>query len=190
MITLSRNGVLVSIYRFFKKRQIALKGSSFIEKRQLTKSLESGAKLDLCPIMRMILLWGPFLVFPAWCMLYVILPTGMAIIILGTVGLISLGAYTAWARVGFDLLIALQTLGMLIAGLALITVCAAGILFIAFLGVKAFSAVREYVEDRLPQRPRRFGGYRKPRQRSETLEALELWWEGLHDKFCAFVQIR
>ncbi len=175
---LSSNNRLIQVYRWFKRRQRAIDFRPNIAIKEHDETLSHGAQAKICPIARMALLWGPFLVLPFWVARFILLPIGLGTVAFGLVGGVGMSSLAGLNLMEFPTTFFGTIVGMFL-GL-LFTVLAALVLLLAIAGIFKIS---ESVGDRLRSMQRE-KAEKKAEAEVRASPVLGAWLKGLHDKIC------
>lgn len=174
---LSSNNHLIQVYRWFKRRQRAIDFRPGIAIKEHDETRSNGAQAKICPIARMALLWGPFLILPFWIGRFILFPIGIGVF-----------AYTVFGGFG---MMALAELGFMevpttffgfVSGafLGLISMAVFILVLLLLMGVifKGFELAGDGLRSLQKEQTK------KAESEVRATPVIGAWLKSLHDKFC------
>lgn len=185
-MNISKNNRLLQMYRWFKRRAAAVSSNHLLGKiegyskhlNEAKRLTEPGAHIDVCRMIRMDFLWGPFLVIPAWVLRFIALPVVVftaGYFALALFGNENLGAFfpnlptigggiTEWLL--WSPLYTLTSIIMVIIGIAFL-----------FIFVMILARILEYLETSFNS----VAPIKTP--------VFKIWLQGLKEKFCPVLTV-
>jgi|CXWL01.1.fsa_nt_gi hypothetical protein len=175
---LSSDNRLIKTYRWFKRRQHAIDRNQAKAFKEHDATRENGAQINICPIVRMVLLWGPFLVFPSWVARYILFPIGMGALAFSLFGGLGMMMLTEMGFLGVPTSLFGAVLGAFL-GLLFIVACFAGLILFMFILSKFFESASDGIRAMRRQKTEKTAG-----AEVRATPVIGAWLQAFHDKFC------